>query len=131
MSERKPPTKSWESWIEQQIGEAREAGAFDNLAGAGKPLPYESYDPLWWVKRLLRREQLSVLPPALELLRKVESVLPRILALETEAEVRAHVLKLNAEIARVNATVSLGPPTRVGPLDVEEIVAQWRARRQA
>src|SRR5215470_6876532 len=117
MSERKPPTRTWESWIEQQIREAQEAGAFDNLAGTGKPLPYETYDPQWWVKRLLRREQLSVLPPALELLRKVEAELTRILTLGTEAEVRADVLKLNAEIGRVNATASIGPPTRLGPVD--------------
>ena len=39
MTEQKPPGMSWESWIEQQIREAREAGLFDNLPGAGKPLP--------------------------------------------------------------------------------------------
>ena len=29
---------SWESWIDQQIREAQERGAFDGLAGQGKPL---------------------------------------------------------------------------------------------
>ena len=28
----------WESWIDQQIREARERGEFDNLAGKGQPL---------------------------------------------------------------------------------------------
>jgi len=48
MSEQKPPGTSWESWIEQQIREAQEAGAFDQLPGAGKPLPNLTgeYDPL-------------------------------------------------------------------------------------
>ena len=49
MTERKPPGTSWESWIEAQIRVAMEQGAFDNLPGAGKPLPnLDQYDPLWW-----------------------------------------------------------------------------------
>jgi hypothetical protein len=31
-------TASWESWIDQQIREAQEQGAFDSLPGKGKPL---------------------------------------------------------------------------------------------
>lgn len=31
-------TASWESWIDQQIREAQEQGAFDDLPGKGKPL---------------------------------------------------------------------------------------------
>ena len=79
MTERKPPGTSWESWIEAQIRVAREQGAFDNLPGAGKPLPNmdQEYDPMWWVKQLAEREQLSLLPPSLELLRKVERSSPR------------------------------------------------------
>jgi DnaJ family protein C protein 28 len=30
--------RSWESWIDQQIREAREKGEFDDLPGKGKPL---------------------------------------------------------------------------------------------
>jgi len=39
MTERKPPGVSWESWFEEQIRQAQEGGAFENLPGAGKPLP--------------------------------------------------------------------------------------------
>ena len=39
MTERKPAGKSWETWIEGLIQNAREAGDFDNLEGAGKPIP--------------------------------------------------------------------------------------------
>jgi hypothetical protein len=38
MTQRKPPGTSWETWIDQQIREAEEAGAFDNLVGKGKPI---------------------------------------------------------------------------------------------
>lgn len=131
MTEQKPPGTSWESWIEQQIREAQEAGAFDQLPGAGKPLPglTEGYDPLWWVKKLVQREQISILPPSLELLRKVESELANIWKLSDEAQVRSRVQALNAEIAKVNARAAEGPPTRLGPLNADEIVAEWRSRR--
>jgi hypothetical protein len=36
MTERKPREISFTSWIDQQIAEATERGAFDNLPGAGK-----------------------------------------------------------------------------------------------
>ncbi|WP_316226337.1 hypothetical protein [Bradyrhizobium sp. SZCCHNS3052] len=42
----------------------------------------------WWVKQLVRREQISMLPPSLELLRNVEKVLATIETLPDEAAVR-------------------------------------------
>jgi hypothetical protein len=128
MTERKPPGVSWESWFEEQIRRAREDGAFDNLPGAGKPLPdlEGGYDPDWWLKKLVQRERVSVLPPPLELLRKIESEIKKIWALSSDADVRAQVLSLNAEIARSNARAAEGPPTRLGLLDPDAIVAQWR-----
>jgi Domain of unknown function (DUF1992) len=133
MTERKPPGTSWESWIEAQIRVAQEQGAFDNLPGAGKPLPNldQDHDPLWWVKQLARREQLSLLPPSLELLRKVERELATLDKLPDEATVRRRIAALNVEIARLNATVVEGPPTRLGPLDVDQLVARWRRTRSA
>jgi hypothetical protein len=110
-----------------------EKGAFDNLPGAGKPLPNldQEYDPLWWVKQLVRREQISSLPPSLELLRKVEKELAVIETLDNEATVRDRVAALNVEIAKLNATVVEGPPTRLGTLDVDQIVARWQRTRSA
>jgi Domain of unknown function (DUF1992) len=130
MTERKPPGMPWESFIEQQIREAQEAGEFDNLPTAGKPLPDlgTEYDPDWWTKKLLQREQLSWLPPALALLRKVEHALEQLATLRDEAQVRARVQALNVEIRKVNATAAEGPPTRLAPLDEETIVQRWRDR---
>jgi hypothetical protein len=131
MTERKPAGTSWETWIDAQIRVAREQGAFDNLPGAGKPLPNlgQEYDPDWWVKQLVQREQVSILPPSLELLRKVEKELAAIEKLPDEAAVRFRVTALNAEIAKVNATVLEGPPTRLGALDADQVVARWRRTR--
>ena len=130
MTQRKPPGTSWESWIESQIRVAQEQGAFDNLPGAGKPLPNmdQEYDPMWWVKQLAQREQLSLLPPSLELARKVEKELATLEKLPDEAAVRRRIAALNVEIAKVNDTVVEGPPTRLGTLDVDQVVAQWRRR---
>jgi hypothetical protein len=124
MTQRKPPGTSWETWIEAQIRVAREQGAFDNLPGAGKPLPYlgQEYDPDWWVKQLVQREQISILAPSLELLRKVDKELAAIEKLHDEATVRRRVVSaLNIEIAKVNATVMEGPPTRLSTLGVDQV----------
>src|SRR6476620_5110979 len=133
MTERKPPGTSWETWIDQQIRVAREQGAFDNLPGAGKPLPNldQDYDLAVGVKQLVQREQLSILPPSLELLRKVEKELAAIEKLDDEATVRRRVAALNVEIAKVNATVVEGPPTCLSTLDVDKVVARWRRTRPA
>jgi hypothetical protein len=128
MTEKKPPGKRWDSWIEEHIDRAHEEGRFDNLEGAGKPLPglTEGYDPDWWAKKLVQREGVSILPPALEVLRRVEVEMSQILALRAEPEVRARVAALNAEIVKLNATATEGPPTRLAPLDVDAVIEQWR-----
>lgn len=131
MTERKPYGTSWESWIDSQIRVAREQGAFDNLPGAGKPLPDhgQDYDPMWWVRKLAEREQVSLMPPSLELLRKVEKELADLDKLPDEATVRRRIEALNVEIGRLNATVIEGPPTRLAKLDVDQVVARWRRAR--
>jgi hypothetical protein len=133
VTERKPAGMSWDSWREDLIRLAREEGAFDNLPGAGKPFSDlgEGYDPDWWVKKLIRREKVSIMPPALELLRKVEAEIERIWTLSSESQVREKVRVLNLEIGRVNSRAAEGPPTRLAPLDADAIVAQWQAARKA
>jgi hypothetical protein len=130
MTEQKPPGKSWESWIEQQIREAQEQGAFDNLAGAGKPIPDlgSEHDPLWWVKKLVQREGVSSLPPALELRSRVARALEQLANAHDEDEVRRTVEALNVEIRKVNATATEGPATNLAPLDVDAVVQDWRRR---
>ena len=49
---------------DNKIRAAIEAGEFDNLPGFGKPSPVidEPYDPMWWVRRKLRQEELPADP---------------------------------------------------------------------
>ena len=55
MTARKPPGVGWESWIDKQIREAEERGEFEDLPGAGQPIPDldKPFDELWWVKNKL------------------------------------------------------------------------------
>ncbi|MDF2808466.1 MAG: hypothetical protein K0S43_3412 [Cellulosimicrobium sp.] len=51
---------------DMHIRKAIERREFDDLPGAGKPLPMpDRYDPDWWLKNLVKRERLVVLPPSI------------------------------------------------------------------
>lgn len=122
----------YESNVDRQIREAREAGAFDNLPGAGKPLPGlgNRHDPNWWVRQWVEREDISgMLPPALALARAVED-LPDLVAEErSEQRVREIVAALNAQIRAERLRAVDGPPVFVRTQDVERVVGEWRERR--
>jgi hypothetical protein len=127
------PQMSWyESRIDRAIREAQERGDFDNLPGAGKPLPDtgDVYDDEWWLKKLAKREDLSLaLPPALALRKEIER-LPALLATKkTEAAVRATVEDLNDRIRLARRGAFDGPPVTVGLVDVEAALAGWRESR--
>ena len=85
----------------------------------------------WLGAKFVKREQVSILPPSLELQRKVETELAAIEKLPDEATVRRRIEALNVEIAKLNATVVEGPPTRLSTLDVDRVVARWRQSRLA
>ena len=119
---------SWQSLVEHRIKEAYAAGDFDKLPGFGRPIPEldDDDDELWWVKNLLKREQLSIVPPSLEILRVAERELERIKWLPREDDVRRAVQALNERIGKANFAIVSGPPSTIGPLDVEQVVGEWR-----
>ena len=131
MAERKPAGVPWESWIDRQIREAQERGDFDNLPGAGKPIPDldRPRDELWWVRKKLKEENLSYLPPALQVRRDVEIAREQIARARSEQQVRQIVSEINAVIREVNRGALDGPAPSVAVLDEERVVAQWRAQR--
>ena len=110
-----------------------ERGEFDDLPGTGKPIESlgAQHDPEWWLKQLVERERIAVLPPALQL-RKDDAELDGVLeALASEDEVRNRVEEFNARVLRARYTPMDGPPLITMPRDVEETVAAWRVRRAA
>lgn len=132
MTQRKPPGTSFESWIDRQIEDARERGAFEHLPGHGEPLANlgEADDPLWWAKQLVRREGLSVLPASLEVRRLVERLWESLPKLRSERQVREALNAVNASIRKANRSAWQGPPTTQAPLDEEEMLARWREVRE-
>src|SRR5690349_16800135 len=63
--------------VETSIQQAIRRGDFDNLPGAGKPLPglTGTHDPDWWIRRKIEREQLTGLGPPALLLRTEDAEL--------------------------------------------------------
>ena len=129
MTERKPAGISFETWIERQIRDAQARGEFDGLASHGKPLAGIDgpADDLWWVKAWMQREKLSYLPPALQLRKEVEVCVAEAASAPSEDALRAAVAALNERIIHANKTTITGPPSSLMPLDVDKLVARWRA----
>jgi hypothetical protein len=128
MTERKPPGVGFETWVERQIREAGERGAFDNLPGAGKPIPDldRPHDELWWIRQKLRRENLSCLPPTMALRREAEDALVAASQARSEGQVRQIVADINRRIVEGNRKAASGPPLNLMPFDVERVVGAWR-----
>lgn len=125
----------YESLIDQQIRMAQERGDFDNLPGAGKPLPGRGTpdDDLWWLRGYLRREGISVeamLPTSLRLAKQLDRLPDTVAQLKTEPAVRERVAILNQQIEEYRRAPS-PPHVSLWPVDPDAVVAQWRELRQA
>ena len=81
---------------------------------------------MWWVKQKLRRENISLLPPALALRKEAEDSLSAAAQAKSEAEVRRMVGEINDKIRHANTRPLAGPPLNLVPFNVERIVEQWR-----
>ena len=122
-----------QTWVDLQVRQAMERGDFDNLPGAGKPIEGlgSEHDPDWWLKKLVERERITVLPPSIAL-RKEDADLDAALdRLFSEKDVREHVEDFNARVIRARYSLSAGPPLITMPRDVDATVAAWRERRAA
>ncbi|MEU6577385.1 DUF1992 domain-containing protein [Streptomyces sp. NPDC046805] len=132
MTERKPPGVPFESWVDRQIRAAQGRGEFDQLPGAGKPLPPgtdTSYDELWWVRRKMVREGLTALPPSLALRKEAEDALTAAYAAPSERMARKIITDVNVKIRDMMFKPPPGPPLGMKPYDVEEIAREWRRLR--
>jgi len=123
----------YESFADRLIREAQERGEFDNLKGAGKPLPglKGPPDPNWWVKGLIEREGIKPpLPPAMALRKEVAELAETVAPLREESAVREVAEDLKARILDLRRRPAGGPPVFVAGVDVGQVVAEWRRRRE-
>jgi Domain of unknown function (DUF1992) len=130
MTERKPPDLSFTSWIDRQINEAEERGAFDNLPGAGKPLPKRAGADASqaWLREYLLREGVSaedLLPTPLRLRKEIERLTATVGELPSEHAVRAVVADLNRRIIQWRRLPE-GPPIYLPLVDADTLVSKWR-----
>src|SRR6185437_2782956 len=126
MTERKPREITFASWVDQQISEAAERGACDDLP-AGKPISRRGGTDAW-LQDYLRREGVSgdeLLPTPLRLRKEVERLAASVQDLRSEQEVREVVKGLNRQIAEWRRFPT-GPPVYVRLVDEEAMVARWR-----
>ena len=119
--------------VETAIQQAMRRGDFDNLPGAGKPLPGLSgtHDPDWWIRRKIEREQLTGLgPPALVLRTEDSELEARLDRLASEGAVREHLETFNRRIVEARRQLQGGPPVITPTRDVEGEIDRWRQRRE-
>lgn len=125
-----------ETWVDQAIQAAQRRGDFDDLPGAGRPLPGldRPHDPDWWVKGMIERERLDLTDamPGVMALRRERQGYPESLAgLIDEATVRAWLEDFNERVLadRRKPYFGKGSPMVAGRVDVEEMVDRWRQLR--
>jgi hypothetical protein len=116
------------------IRDAMAQGKFDNLKYAGKPIPGlgEGYDPDWWVKGLIQRENITGLGPQAILLRTEDAGLDaRLDAQYSEKQVRDIVEDFNARVIDARRQLQGGPPVVTKTRDPDVELQRWHARRAA
>ncbi len=120
--------------VDVAIQQAIRRGDFDNLPGAGKPIPGlgASNDPDWWIRRKIERERLTGLgPPALTLRTEYAELGARLDELSRESDVREYLEDFNHRVIEARRQLLGGPPVVTPTVEIDEWVENWRARRQA
>ena len=121
-------------FVEISIQQAMRRGDFDNLPGSGKPIPglTDSYDPDWWIRRKIEREQITGLgPPALTLRTEDAGLDARLDAVTSEPQVRELLDDFNRRVIDARRQLRGGPPVVTALRDVDAELARWRERRDA
>jgi hypothetical protein len=134
MTERKPPGMSFETWVDSQISRGIARGDFDDLPGAGKPLPARDDSMVEWVIAKARQENLDVfgmLPPGLALRKEKEDLPRRAAALPSEAAVRALVEDFNDRVRLFWRRPQDPPVVVVGLADTDAVLEEWARTRPA
>ncbi len=118
-------------WVDLQIRAAMERGEFDDLPGAGKPLPGldGTHDPDWWIKKLIEREQITVLPAALALRREDAELDEQLDRWARSEDVRTTLEDFNRRVVEARRQLQGGPPVITALRDVDLEIERWTQRR--
>jgi hypothetical protein len=121
------------TWVDVQVRRAMERGEFDDLPGQGKPIEDlgVEHDPDWWVKKLVERERIAILPPAIALRKEDAALEDRLDRLTAEKEVRRELDDFNRRVVEIRRQLQGGPPVVTPTRDVDAEVAAWHERRTA
>ncbi|MCP2636116.1 DUF1992 domain-containing protein [Microbacterium sp. HD4P20] len=129
---REPNALDRAAYVEVVIEQAIRRGEFDDLPGAGKPIPDlgRQHDPDWWIRRKIETERLTGLgPPALTLRVEERELSGKLDELAREDDVREAVEDFNRRVIEARRQLLGGPPVVTPTRDVEAEVSAWRARR--
>ena len=119
--------------VEIAIQQAMRRGDFDDLPGAGRPIPGldRVHDPDWWIRQKIEREGLTGLgPPALTLRTEDAELQLRMDAMMSEPAVRELLEDFNARVVQARRQLLGGPPVVTPTRDIETELSGWRMRRQ-
>ena len=122
------------AYVETVIQQAIRRGDFDDLPGAGKPIPGlgERLDPDWWIRRKIQAEKLTGLgPPALTLRVEAAQLEATLDGIAREDDVRDLLADFNRRVIEARRQLQGGPPVVTATRDVDAEVAAWRERRAA
>lgn len=114
------------------LDQAFARGDFDHLALSGKKIDHltSNDDPDWWLKSMMRREQISGLgPPALTLRVEDEQLPAHLDTLPTASAVRAHLTDFNQRVIEARRQLLGGPPVITKLRDIDAELAAWATRR--
>jgi Domain of unknown function (DUF1992) len=120
--------------VEIAIQQAMRRGEFDDLPGAGRPIPGldRVHDPDWWIRRKIEREGLTGLgPPALTLRTEDAGLQERMDRMANEAAVRDLLEDFNSRVREARRQLLGGPPVITPTRDIDAELAAWRERRDA
>ncbi len=131
---RKPPGMRPADWVDRQIREAQERGAFDDLPGAGKPIPNldRPFTATRWAADWARRQGgdlTALLPPMLALRKERAALLADLAQVPSEAVLRELVADFNHRLLDQYRRPMDGPLIAVGVLEPDEVLAAWREQR--
>ena len=121
-------------FVETAIQQAMRRGDFDNLPGAGKPLPglSDPYDPDWWIRQKIEREQITGLgPPALTLRSEDAALDARLDAAGSDREVRETLADFNRRVIDARRQLRGGPPVVTALRNVDDELQRRQDRREA